>query len=718
MAALHAVDSGRDEQMTGRGKRYQDSDECKCLLRKLEDWWQEARDHHADNRREMMIDADYYDTMQWTQRDAESLLARGQAPLSFPIIKQLCDWVIGTERRTRIDWNVLPRGEEDVDAAQVKKELLKFVADINSAGWERSKQFGDTVRVGVGFMEECANTDDSEAEISISHQDWKGIWWDPYSRHNTFRDARYVTRAKWLDLDYAIAMWPDLADQLGAHAVTSMDPVQEQLELEGSMPMMFFGRDNPMARSQSHTSFIMGSNPVSTRSRKRILGLETWYKHAANVPIMLGDGADELHGKKFDRHNKEHQTALNAGEVSLQDSVSEVMSLAIWTPGLLMRNGPSPYKHKRFPFTPCWGYRRHRDGMPYGIIRPSRDAQDEYNKRRSKILYELNTNRVVYETGAMDEADESRNLDEAKRPDAEIRLARDGMDRFKIDKGLDALSGQVEMLAEAKSNIYESSGVTRENTGTSSGDQSGRAILAKQQQGAVTTAELFDNFRQAIQESGQKTLSLCEQFLTLPKVIRVTGVDGGFEWISVNEPQLDPMTGEVIWNNDITATQADFVVDQSDYRETVRMAMSEMMFELIGKMPGEAGLQLLDVAIDLTDLPNKDVLAARIRSITHQPAPGKEMDPEAVQKQRAMQAAAQFAQSLEQQQAAAEIGLTKAKTAKTTAEARKTGVQGKAEALDTAGMLAQLSPLAPAADRLWNPNPPPPAAPTIEPDEE
>ncbi|MDN5938455.1 MAG: hypothetical protein L0H83_07305, partial [Salinisphaera sp.] len=307
-----AATAEADDRQPKHGRRY-DSDEEHRFLAKLEDWWQEARDAHAENRREMMIDADYYDTMQWQQQDAEVLLARGQAPLSFPIIKQLCDWVIGTERRTRIDWTVLPRGDEDVQIAQVKKEILKFIADVNSAGWERSRQFADAVRVGVGFTEECVNTDDSEADISVSYQDWKGIWWDPYSKHSTFRDARYLTRAKWLDLDYSISMWPDRAEELAGRAVTSMDPVQEQLELEGSLPMMFFGTSNPLAAPHTHTtSFSMGGDPSSMRSRKRVLVLETWYKHAKNVPIMLGDGVDELHGKKYDHQNDEHVDAVRS----------------------------------------------------------------------------------------------------------------------------------------------------------------------------------------------------------------------------------------------------------------------------------------------------------------------------------------------------------------------------------------------------------------------
>lgn len=691
-----------------------DSPDNRRMLGRLEDWWQEARDQHAVNRRAQMLDADYYDTIQWLADDAAVLHERGQAALSFPLVKQVCDWIIGTERRTRIDWDVLPRKEEDVELAHVKKEVLKWVSDINGAGWERSKQFADVVKVGIGWIEEVANNDDHEEAITLRYVDWKHVWWDPYSRDNTLRDCRYVTRAKWLDLDYAISMFPDREDELRSRAVSSLGAEQDMADIEDSLPAMFFGTSNPLTAGRSFGSMSYGPDNVRSRSRQRVLCLETWFKRAQNTAVLMGDGAgEEKDGQPYDPTDPEVAGALGLGTVSLVDSVTEQMWFALWTPGALLRVNKTPYEHRQFPFTPSWGYRRHRDGMPYGAVRPARDAQDEYNKRRAKILYDLSTNRVKYETDAMDEADENRNLDEAKRPDAEIRLSPGGMDKFQIEGPSSALTGQMEMLSEARQNIYEASGVTRENTGTSGGsDQSGRAILAKQQQGSVTTAELFDNYRQAIQVSGQKMLSLTKQFITLPKLVRIAGTDGAMKWESINEPAIDPMTGEVIWNNDITADEADFVVDQSDYRETVRMAMSEMLFELIGKMPGEAGIQLLDIAVDMTDLPNKAALAKRIRSLNQQAPPGSEQTPE--QQQQAMQAQQAQQQEQEMQKAAqrAKTRLDESRADKATAEAQRTGVQGKADAMDTAGMVAAALPLAPAADRLWNPPPPvPPATP-------
>lgn len=703
-----------------------DSEDAQRMLRRLEDWWIEARDGHADNRREQMVDADYYDCNQWTAADAAVLMDRGQAPLTFPLIKQLCDWLIGTERRTRIDWNVLPRRDDAVKTADVKKQVLKFVSDVNGAGWARSSQFADVVKVGVGWTEECRNQKQGEMPVAVRHQDWKGMWWDPYSKDNTLKDCRYLIRAKWLDLDYAIAMCPDRADELTAKAVDTLDPVFETLELEATLPQMFFGTPNPFAvgYASSGTGNLFGSASIVRKARKRVLALETWFRKAVNTSLMLGDSnqdqSGDLDGQVYDNANPSHRAALARGFVSLVDSVSEEMYCALWTPGVLLRLSKSPYKHGRFPFTPAWGYRRHRDGMPYGAIRPARDAQDEYNKRRSKILFDLSTNRVLYEAGAFDEADETRGLDEVKRSDGEVRVAKGALveKRIQIERGNDVVAGQIQMLAEAKANVYENGGVTRENTGTSAGEQSGRAILAKQQQGSVTTAELFDNFRQAIQESGQKTVSNCEQFLTLPQVIRVAGPDGAPAWVPINQPTFDPLTGEVKWANDITADEADFVVDETDYRETVRMAQAEMLFEMIGRLPPDLAAKLIDIAVEMTDLPNKAQLVARIRQATGQQPPGQENSPEAIAAAQEKEAEAERQRQLEEAQRTANVNLTNAKAGEAAAKAdlartnaQHKAVQGKAEALQTASMVHQAPGLAPAADRIWNPAtafPPPP----------
>jgi len=47
----------------------------------------------------------------------------------------------------------------------------------------------------------------------------------------------------------------------------------------------------------------------------------------------------------------------------------------VFTVAGLLWLGPSPYRHNRYPFTPIWGNRRGRDGLPYGLIRGLRDIK-------------------------------------------------------------------------------------------------------------------------------------------------------------------------------------------------------------------------------------------------------------------------------------------------------------------------------------------------------
>ena len=92
-----------------------DSDESRAELRRLLEWWYYEKDKQAANRMEMAMDADMYDNIQWDPEDAAVLRERGQVPLVFNEVAPMIDWIIGTERRTRVDWRIMPRTEDDVE---------------------------------------------------------------------------------------------------------------------------------------------------------------------------------------------------------------------------------------------------------------------------------------------------------------------------------------------------------------------------------------------------------------------------------------------------------------------------------------------------------------------------------------------------------------------------------------------------------------------------
>jgi hypothetical protein len=188
--------------------------------------------------------------------------------------------------------------------------------------------------------------------------------------------------------------------------------------------------------------------------------------------------------------------------------------------------------------------------------------------------------------------------------------------------------------------------------------------------GSVVTTEPFDNLRLAVQIQGEKQLSLVEQFYTEEKVVRLTGAKGAIDWVKINQPELQP-DGSVRFINDITASAADFIVSEADYAGTMRQVMFDALNQLATRLPPEVALRLMTIAMDFSDLPNKDEVADQLRKLTGERDPNKPMTPEeAQQMQQQMQAQAE-ALEMQRQQAMLALQEQQAKIREITAKAMK-----------------------------------------------
>ena len=161
-----AIDqSAPDEPSAGFSGHPMDSPAMRKEHRRLLEWWYFEREKQAENRFQQSIDADYYDNLQWDPDDAEIVRSRGQMPLVYNEVAPMCDWLIGTERRAKADWKVLPRTEDDVQIADVKTKVLKYVADINRAAFARSRAFADAIKSGVGWVDDGVQDDEEERRV-------------------------------------------------------------------------------------------------------------------------------------------------------------------------------------------------------------------------------------------------------------------------------------------------------------------------------------------------------------------------------------------------------------------------------------------------------------------------------------------------------------------------------------------------------------------------
>lgn len=658
-----------------------DSEEGRNQLRKLLEWYYYEKDKQAANRLEMAMDADFYDNLQWDPADAQVLRDRGQMPLVFNEVAPMIDWIIGTERRTRVDWRVMPRTEDDVELADVKTKTLKYLSDVNRVQFNRSKAFSEAMKAGVGWIDDGVRDDPTAEAIYNRTEDWRNVLWDSASYELDLSDARYLFRWRWVDEDIAVMMFPDREKQI-RQAVNDT-----QFNLADSEEDTWYTTDELMNITKSGTLRASGVGIGIDAKRRRVKLIECQFRAPTQSKIV---GSGPMKGAFYDERDGALANALGTVGGTIIDKIMMRVHVAVFTEAHLLSIGPSIFRHNRFSLTPVWAYRRGRDRLPYGPIRRVRDIQQDLNKRASKANWLMSTNQVIADEGATDDWENLR--EEAAAPDGLI-IKKAGKE-VTIRRDSEAAVGQIQMMTLNAQAIQKSAGVSQENMGRQTNAVSGEAIKARQLQGSVVTTELFDNLRLATQIHGEKQLSLAEQFMTEEKVVRLTGAKNAIEWVKLNQPEVQP-DGSVRFINDITASMADFVVSEADYSGTLRQVMFESLNQMAGRLPPEVALRLLTMAMEFSDYPNKDEIAQQIRKLTGDRDPSKEPTPEEQQQMQQQQQQQQEATEMARQQAIgalqeqqAKVRELNAKAAKLEADARGGG-QDPAQAQDLANQVRQ-----------------------------
>lgn len=618
-----------------------DSEAARKEHSKMMSWMLLERDKQSANRHEMALDHDNYDNLQWDPEDAAILKDRGQMPLVYNEVAPMVDWVIGTERRTRVDWKVFPRTEDDVQMADTKTKVLKYVSDINRVPFVRSRAFADAIKVGVGWMDDGVRDDPTQDVLFSKYEDWRNVLWDSSSYDLDLGDARYMFRWRWVDKDIALLMFPDRAEQICS---ALRDGGNLERNDEDNVTGYF---DAAINNHRNGRILAAGSYALQDVRRARVKLIECQSRKPTAVKIVA-DGP--LKGQFVHAQDLAMQQALSMHGSSLVEKVMMRTHFSVFTEADMLSMGASIYRHNRYSLTPIWCYRRGKDRLPYGVIRRVRDIQQDLNKRASKALFLMNTNQIIADEGAVDDWNQLR--DEVDRPDGMI-VKKNGKELV-IRRDSEMAAGQINMMTLAQTTIQRATGISNENLGRQTNATSGTAIQARQLQGSVVTTEPFDNLRLAIQIQGEKQLSLTEQFYTEEKVVRLTGARGAIEWTKINTPEMQP-DGSTRYLNDITATAADFVVSEQDYNGSMRQVMFEQLNQMAGRLAPEVALRLLRMAMEFSDLPNKDEIADQIRQITGEQDPNKEMTPE--QAQQAQQQMAQQAEALEMQRKTAMLAL-------------------------------------------------------------
>jgi len=647
----------------------------------------------AEQRARMAMDFDFYDGIQHSDADLMAMLERGQTPLTFNVIANTVNWMLGSQRRARSDYKILPRQKDAAAAAEKKTALTKYIADVNLSHYAESRAFAEAVIGGVGWLEDAVQPEDDGEPIYRRYESWRNMVADSAANELDLSDARYMFRTKWVDTDLAMAMFPERR----AEVEIAADNLARGGNIGGAVVDQ--SGDDAMDSLEEHASSAgTGVSHNHSIGRERVRLIEAWYR-APSVDQYIRGG--QFTGELYDSKSNGHVQEVILGRATVVRKTKMRMFVTIMTETGVLFHSKSPYRHNQFPFTPIFCYRRHRDLMPYGLVSQMRDPQIDVNRRAAKALHILNSNKVVMDEGAV--ADLGKFEREVSRPDA-IIVKKPGKELvLDADRGLE--TSHLDMMSRSIALVQATTGVTDESMGRTTNANSGKAIIARQDQGSLATTPIFDNLRYARQISGSKQLSLIEQFMSQARQFRITNQRGTPEYIDINDGNE---------GNDIVSSKADFVISEDAFHATVRQAQVTALMDVVQQLATAApqlAMQVLDLLVDSMDVPNREEIVKRIRSITGTSDPDEDPEnpsPETLQRQQAQQeqqAMQQAMAEIEMRGKNAEIAVKEAQARKANADVERIMSELRRILAQTEGasVEAQAKAIAAATQLLGNP---------------
>jgi hypothetical protein len=349
----------------------------------------EARDLLADNRTEQQIDDDYYHGYQLTSEERATLKKRKQPDTVFNRYRKSINGTLGVLDDGATDPRAYGRNPGvDEDAADVVSKTLRFVADLNDFHELRLECAYDYLVPGT-----CAAIVEIDENNRPTCQQirWEEHFYDPRARKKDLSDARYQGVAKWMYADQVTALYPKKSKEID-DALQSGAPITLSDTFE----------DRPRDSL---------SNWIDPR-RRRLMVVEIYHRD----------------GQGWNR--------------------------CVFHAGGILEAGPSPYTDEKgnteCPIVAQSCY-VDRENNRMGVGRDLRSPQDEFNKRRSKLLHETNNRQMQAMPNEMGQlavsvdADEVRK--EAARPDGIIPPGWQPVGRG------DIWSGQFQLLQLAEQEL-------------------------------------------------------------------------------------------------------------------------------------------------------------------------------------------------------------------------------------------------------------------------
>lgn len=614
------------------------------LLTLARERYQQGVDGDADNRDRDLEDRKFYKGDQWAKGDEE--LRKGRPTLTVNRLPQFVKQITGEMRQNKPAIRVLPVDDQtDPKLAEVYSAIIRHIESQSDAHRVYSKAGEQSVIGGIGWfriLTDYAGDKSFDQEIRVKAiRNPMAVVSDP--------NAVELTRC---DMDWCF--------------------VSEVMSEEA------FSKAYPKADLSGWPTNDDGYNQWRTDKTVRVA--EYWVREEYTRELfLLSDGST--------RYGDEDVSAEEMGALQIIDTrkvqAKRVKCYKITGAEVLAK---FDWAGTYIPIIPVVGEEVEvgDEVFRHGLVYHARDPQKSYNFARSAMVEHIASQPKApwLATTAMvsNHKDAWQSVNTGNPPvllyDPDPK-APGAMPQRSAPPTFSQAWYQEAMVADG--DMKATTGIYDASLGKQSNETSGRAILARDQQGETASYVYVDNLSAAIRHAGIIMLELIPEIYTGERIIRIMGEDGaieGYERINTMLPDGN------VWN-DLSVGQFDLEVTTGPAFATKRMEAADKMMALVQSVPaiGQIGA---DMIVKALDMPYGDKLADRLALALVPPGMDADIDKKRMEMQQAQQQAAgpqppDPMQELAMADAKANVDETNASAALKIAQAERTKVQTASE---------------------------------------
>lgn len=560
-------------------------------MKEMRERYERAVEADQENRDLALADLKFVTIPGHQWEESQRKARKGRPCYEFPILRSHWRQVVNDQKKARPGIKVRAAKDATAKDAELRQGLIRNIESCSNAEWAYDGAFELLVAGGFGawrITTEYSDDDGWEQDIRVRPipDPLSTVWFDPDAKALDCRDAMFAFVEETLSREAFEAKYPD------AQAI-SFDA----------------------AKAQGCGDWY---GPDSVRVA------EYWRRvPVQKVKLLLSDGRTVDEEEVRDALDELAAQGITVTRKRVCNTHKVIMSIVS---GLAEIDGPHDSIFDRIPIVPVYANRHFIDGkwVWCGLVRHAKDSQKltNYNitsgqealsKQHKSVP--LVTPKMLEGAGVKQLWDRSNAMDVPYLPYTPDALVPGGP-HYLSSPPIHAAFVQMGQLSIDL--VKMATGIFDESQGKASNATSGRAILARQNEGDTATFDYQDALNKGIQATGEIIDPALQKVYDTQRQVRVMGKDGAENFVTLYEEVRDQQTGQMVKVNDLSKGKFDVSVATGPSYDTQRMEFVDTLSQM------SSGNQLIaqgvpDLIVGAMDFPKAEEAAERLKLLLPPP---------------------------------------------------------------------------------------------------